>query len=115
MEVLKDFEKHPAVKRIEQLDGNTILVERADGMVLLVRRHYPCAHRTRGGDYARHLHFHIARKDEVDTPYKLERRLSWLEAGFWSDSCIWDSNEGLRNLVARFLGYRCPGALHFPW
>jgi len=108
MEVL--FEKHPAVKKIEQLGENIILVERIDGAILLIRRRYPCVHKG-----ARHLQYHVTRKDEVDNIYKLEKRLDWLEYGFWVCSGIWDDNDGLRNLIVRFLNYRCPGALHFPF
>jgi hypothetical protein len=110
LESLKD-----RIKRIEQVDENILMVERVDGVVMLVRRGYPCPHRTRGGDYAEHLHFHITDSSEVDTPEKLQRRLSWLENGFWSDSMIWDSSQGLKNLVERFLKYRCAGALQNLW
>jgi hypothetical protein len=93
------------------LDEKILLVERADGLILLVRRNFPCPHRTEDGDYARHLHFYITVKDKVDTDTKLLKLLDWLDAGFWEDSMIWDSEEGLRNLLTRFLKYRCVGAL----
>jgi hypothetical protein len=88
-----------------------LMVERTDGMVLLVRKYFPCWHRTKEGDYARHVHFYITTKDKVDTDTKLYKLLSWLDSGFWYDSCIWSSQEGLRELVKRFLEYKCPGAL----
>jgi hypothetical protein len=92
-------------------DKRILLVERADGQVLLVRRKFPCPHRTEDGDYARHLHFYVTTKDKIIDETKLLKLLDWLDAGFWSDSMIWDSDEGLTNLIDRFLKYRCVGAL----
>jgi hypothetical protein len=106
LESLKD-----RIKRMERLDNNVLLVERIDGVILLIRRNYPCPHRDLDGSRARHLHFHITSVSEIDSTEKLERRLSWLEAGFWSDSMIWDSSRGLENLIERFLTHKCPGAL----
>ena len=100
----------PTIKRIEWIDG-VILVERIDGVVLLVRRGYPCPHRTKSGDFSKHLHYHITNASEIDTPEKLRQRLNWLEYGFWSDSMIWDDSLGLLVLLSRFEKYRCAGAL----
>jgi hypothetical protein len=93
------------------IEERILLVERIDGLVLLVRRHFPCQHRTMDGDYARHLHFYVTSRDRVDTETKLTKLIDWLEGGFWCDSMIWDTEEGLKSLINKFLKYRCVGAL----
>ena len=94
-----------------QILKNIILVERADGLVLLVKRYHPCQHRTKDGDYARHIHYYITTKNRISDINKLNELLNWLDAGFWIDSMFWDSEEGLRQLIDKFLKHKCPGAL----
>ena len=99
------------LKNIRWINRNVLVVERADGQVLLIRRHFPCSHRTANGDYSQHIHYHVTSKDKVDTEEKLQKLLNWLESGFWTDSMFWNNEEGLRNLITQFTKYKCPGAL----
>ena len=99
------------LKNIKWIKDRILLVERADGSVLLVRKGYPCHHRTKDGDYADHLHFYITTRDRIEDINKLNKLIDWLEAGFWRDSMFWNNEEGLRNLIMRFTKYKCPGAL----
>jgi len=94
------------IKNIRWINRNVLVVERADGQVLLIRRHFPCSHRTINGDEAHHLHYYITSKDK-----DLNKLIDWLDRGFWWDSMLWDTEEGVRELITRFAKYRCPGAL----
>jgi hypothetical protein len=98
-------------KELKKIDEKVWLIEREDGLVLLVKYYYPCPHRNKDGDYSRHIHFYITTKDKVDTDTKLYKLLDWLDSGFWRDSCIWSSVNGVRQLAEQFLKYECTGAL----
>lgn len=97
------------ISKIQWIEG-ILLVERADGLVLLVKPYYPCSHRDSDGSYSRHVHFYVISKDKL-TKITLEKLLDWLENGFWIDSMLWSNNEGLRTLIERFLKHKCIGAL----
>jgi hypothetical protein len=97
--------------QIKKIHEKVWLVERADGLVLLVKYYYPCQHRTKDGDYSRHIHYYITTKDRVENEHELNKLLSWLDAGFWHDSCIWSNPEGLKQIIERFLNNKCIGAL----
>jgi hypothetical protein len=81
--------------------------------VLLVRKYYPCPHYAdmEMRKKAKHIHFWLTDVKSVDTPEKMRSLIEWLEYGFWCDSGIWSSEEGLETLKERFYGYKCPGAL----
>jgi hypothetical protein len=97
--------------QIKKIDDKIWMVERADGLVLLIRYHYPCSHRTKDGDYARHIHYYVTSKDKIKNERELDKLLDWLDAGFWHDSCIWSSQQGLRQIIEQFLSNKCIGAL----
>jgi len=99
------------LKNIKWINRNVLLVERADGQVLLIRRHFPCSHRTANGDYSQHIHYYVTSKDRISDINKLNKLLDWLENGFWHDSMIWDSEEGLKNIIMKFLKHKCLGAI----
>lgn len=55
--------------------------------------------------------YYVTSKDKVENTHELNKLLDWLESGFWMDSMIWSSQSGLRELIERFLKYKCIGAL----